>query len=196
MIILSDTEIKTPRVSNLPKCKALPFVMQDKVGLDVCIRAYQDDDYMGIMTMYDDFEPKGIAMGLPPPDDEVRRRWVDDIVRTFFNILALHQKKIIGHAAIDILRTKFSPEYMIFLHQDFRCRGIGTQLTLTVKEICKECACKQVWLTVSTYNTCAITVFKKAGFHFSGPIESERDMVLELSRTIERTYEKHKGEKE
>ena len=113
--------------------------MQDKVGLDVCIRAYQDDDYMGIMTMYDDFEPKGIAMGLPPPDDEVRRRWVDDIVRTFFNILALHQKKIIGHAAIDILRTKFSPEYMIFLHQDFRCRGIGTQVTLTVKEICREC---------------------------------------------------------
>lgn len=169
--------------------------MQDKLGFDIYIREYQDEDYMGIMTMYDHFEPKGIAMGLPPPDDEVRRRWVDDILKTFFNIIALHQKKIIGHAAIDILRTKVLPEYMIFLHQDFRCRGIGTQLTLTVKKICKECACKQVWLTVSSYNTCAITVFKKAGFHFSGPIESEREMVLELRRTIKRTRDKHKGRK-
>lgn len=154
--------------------------MQDRRGAEIHIRTYQDKDYRAIMTMYDHFEPKGMAMGLPPPDEEVRRKWVDDIINTFFNIIALYQKNIIGHAAIDLFRTKISPEYMIFLHQDFRSRGIGTKLTLIVKEICAELGCSQEWLTVSSHNTRAINVFKRVGFRFRGPIGSEREMVLDL----------------
>lgn len=162
------------------KFNALPSVMQDRLGFDIHLRAYQGQDYQGIITMYDHFEPKGIAMGLPPIDKEVREQWVDNIINTFFNIVALYQNKIIGHAAIDIFRTKVSPEYMIFLHQDFRSRGIGTNLTLIVKEICVEVGCKQEWLTVSSHNTHAINVFKRVGFKFRGPIGSEREMVLDL----------------
>ncbi|MFH1673802.1 MAG: GNAT family N-acetyltransferase [Pseudomonadota bacterium] len=171
---MSEKEIKPLQ------CKALPCVMQDKLGFDINIRAYQDKDYQGIITMYDHFEPKAIAMGLPSPDKEVRKQWVDDIINTFFNIIALYQKNIIGHAAVDIFRTKVSPEYMIFLHQDFRSRGIGTKLTLIVKEICAELGCRQEWLTVASHNTRAINVFKRVGFKFRGPIGSEREMVLDL----------------
>jgi RimJ/RimL family protein N-acetyltransferase len=162
------------------QCKALPCVMRDKLGFDIHIRAYQDKDYKDIITMYDHFEPKGMAMGLPPHDKEVRRKWVDDIINTFLSIIALYQKNIIGHAAIDIFRTKISPEYMIFLPQDFRSRGLGPKLTLIVKEICAELGCKQEWLTVASHNTRAINVFKRVGFKFRGPIGSEREMVLDL----------------
>lgn len=174
MIVVSEKGLKPP------KPKALPVVMQDRLGFDIHIRAYQDKDCTRLITMYDHFEPKGIAMGLPPPDKEVRKQWVDDIINTFFNIIALYQKKIVGHAAIDLFRTKTSPEYMIFMHQDFRSRGIGTQLTLTVKKICTDLGCKQVWLTVSSHNTRAVNVFKRVGFRFRGPIGSEREMVLDL----------------
>jgi len=174
MIILPERENKSL------KCNALPSVMQDRLGFDISIREYQAKDCTRLITMYDHFEPKGVAMGLPPPDEDVRREWVDSIANTFFNIIALYQKNIIGHAAIDLFRTKGSPEYMIFLHQDFRSRGIGTKLTLIVKEICVELGCRQEWLTVASHNTRAINVFKRVGFKFRGPIGSEREMVLEL----------------
>jgi RimJ/RimL family protein N-acetyltransferase len=174
MIVVSEKGIKPL------KFNALPSVMQDRLGFDIHIRAYQDKDYQGIITMYDHFEPKGMAMGLPPHDKEVRRKWVDDIINTFLSIIALYQEKIIGHTAIDLFRTKVSPEYMIFVHQDFRNRGIGTKLTLIVKEICSELGCRQEWLTVSSHNTRAINVFKRVGFKFRGPIGAEREMVLDL----------------
>ncbi len=180
MLIVPEKGIKSPQVPKLPTCKTIPSVIRDKLGFDVLIRGYQDEDYSGLMTVYDHFEPKGVAMVLPPHDKGVRRKWVDDIINTFFNIIALYQNKIIGHTAIDLFRTKVSPEYMIFMHQDFRNRGIGTQLTLTVKKICKELGCRQEWLTVSSHNTRAINVFKRVGFRFRGPIGSEREMVLDL----------------
>ena len=182
MIIMSDRETKRFQVSAPSECEILPYVIRDRIGLDINIREYQAEDRTGMMAMYDDFEPKGEAMGLPPPDDEVRRRWIDDIVKTFYNFIALHKKKIIGHAAIDIFRTKVSPEYLIFLHQDFRSRGIGTEFTLTVKKICKKLECRQVWVTVSSANTRAIHMFKTVGFKFRGPIGLDREMVLHFKQ--------------
>ena len=156
--------------------------MKGKVGLDIDIREYQIENHQGMLAMYDDFEPKGLAMGLPPPDDQVRRKWINDIIKTFYNFIALHKERIIGHAAIDILRTKASPEYLIFLHQDFRSRGIGTEFTLTVREICKKIGCRHVWITVSSANTRAVHMFKRVGFKFRGPIGIEREMALDLKQ--------------
>ncbi len=168
------------RITNPSPGINLPFIMRDRVGLEIFIKEYQRKDRSGLLSMYDKFEPKGIAMGLPPYDKDVRIKWIDKLLKTFFNIMAVCGEKIIGHAAISLFPPMTCPEYLIFLHQDFRCRGIGTRLTSTAQKICRELGCERLWVTVSTHNSRAINLFKKLGFRFSGIVDSEHEMVFYL----------------
>jgi len=154
--------------------------IKDKLGIAITIRAYRVGDFQRLMDMYDKFEPKRIAMGLPHSDKKLRDNWIDCIVKSFFNTIAIHQNKIIGHAAVDIFRNKSFPEYMIFLDQDFRNRGIGTSQTMIIKKICEEFGCKQIWVAITCHSILGIKVFKKSGFKFTGTIGPEREMVLKL----------------
>ena len=173
MICLPD---KTNQLNFLKTCCSI----KDKLGVNITIRAYRVEDYPRLIDMYDRFEPKRIAMGLPHSDKKLRGNWIDCILSSFFNMVAIYQNKIIGHAAIDILRNKSSPEYMIFLDQDFRNRGIGTSQTMIIKKICEELGCKQVWVAITCHSMLGIRVFKKLGFKFTGAIGPEREMVLKL----------------
>ena len=169
-----------PDRTNKHNFSKISFAIKDKLGVAITIRAYRTEDYQRLIDMYDKFEPKGIAMGLPPFDKKLRNNWIDCIVKTFFNTVAIYQNKIIGHSAIDMFRNKSSPEYMIFLDQDFRNRGIGTSQTMIIKKICKEFGCKQIWVAVTCHSMLGIKVFKKLGFKFTGTIGPEREMILKL----------------
>jgi RimJ/RimL family protein N-acetyltransferase len=169
-----------PGKTNQRNFSKIPCLIKDKLGVNIRIRAYQVEDYPRLIDMYDRFEPKRIAMGLPHSDKKLRDNWIDCILSSFFNTVAICQNKIIGHAAIDILRNKSSPEYMIFLDQDFRNRGIGTSQTMIIKKICEEFGCKQIWVAITCHSMLGIKLFKKLGFKFTGTIGPEREMVLKL----------------
>ena len=169
-----------PDKTNQRNFSKIPCLIKDKLGIAITIRAYQDKDYKSLIDMYDKFEPKRIAMGLPHSDKKLRDNWINCILKSFFNTIAIHQNKIIGHSAIDIFRNKSSPEYMIFLDQDFRNRGIGTSQTMIIKKICEEFGCKQIWVAITCHSMLGIKLFKKLGFKFTGKIGPEREMVLKL----------------
>lgn len=177
---IKTTQMGLPDRTNKLNLSKISFAIKDKIGVAIIIRAYQAEDYQRLIDMYDKFEPKGIAMGLPHSDKKLRNDWINCIVKSFFNMVAIYQNKIIGHSAIDIFRNKSSPEYMIFLDQDFRNRGIGTIQTMIIKKICKEFGCKQIWVAVTCHSMLGIKVFKKLGFKFTGTIGPEREMVLKL----------------
>jgi hypothetical protein len=40
--------------------------IKDKLGKPVFLRPHEEGDFNGLSEMYDEFEPKGKAMGLPP----------------------------------------------------------------------------------------------------------------------------------
>ncbi|MBC8457933.1 MAG: GNAT family N-acetyltransferase [Deltaproteobacteria bacterium] len=164
-------------------CKILPSKVKDKLDRPIKIRAYTDSDYNDLKEMYDSFEPKGLEAGLPPPDEKVRHEWIDQMVSSFFNVLALHRGRIIGHAALDIDDANACPEYSIFISKEFRDRGIGTRLSEIMKEIARDAGCRKIWLTVRTGNTCAIRVFKKVRFEFTGDIGIEREMELIIRKS-------------
>lgn len=174
-----------PDRTNKHNLSKTSFTIKDKLGVAITIRAYRAEDYQRLLDMYDKFEPKGIAMGLPHSDKKLRNNWINCIVKSFFNTIAIYQNKIIGHSAIDMFRNKSSPEYMIFLDQDFRNRGIGTSQTIIIKKICKEFGCKQIWVSVTCHSMLGIKVFKKLGFKFTGTIGPEREMVLKLRNVDE-----------
>jgi RimJ/RimL family protein N-acetyltransferase len=163
--------------------KILPSQIKDTKGRLIKIRAYEDSDYKDLMEMYDSFEPKGLEAGLPPIDKKIRHEWIDHMVSSLFNILALHRVRIIGHATLDIPGIDVSPEYLIFVKQEFRYCGTGARLSTIMRDVAREAGCKKVWLTVRTGNAIAIRVFKKVGFKFIGDIDIQRDMEMNIRRS-------------
>ena len=145
-----------------------------------------DSDYSGLKNMYDAFDPKGLEAGLPPSNERIRHEWVDQMVSSFYNIVATHRGRVIGHAALDVIEKGCSREYLIFLKQGYRRCGIGTKLSESAKQSAKDIGCKKVWLSVRTGNAIAIRVFKKVGFNFVGKIDIQREMELKIKNTIKR----------
>ena len=76
-----------------------------------------DSDYEDLKKMYEGFDPKGLEAGLPPANERIRHQWIDQMVSSFFNIVAIHQGRVIGHAALDVIEKGCSREYLIFLKQ-------------------------------------------------------------------------------
>ena len=132
--------------------------------------------------MYDNFEPKGLEAGLPPQDAKTRHEWIDQMIASFFNVLAFHKARVIGHAALDLKDLHTCPEYLIFIKKAFRHLEIGTRLSEIMKQLARDAGCKKVWLTVRTGNTIAIRVFKKVGFEFVGDIDIQREMELFIKK--------------
>lgn len=160
--------------------KCLPVQIKDNRGRLIQVRAYEVADFEALHEMYNTFEPKGLECGLPPPDHQVRLRWLNCVVSEFFNILAIYKDRVIGHSALDLSGSPFCPEYLIFIQKGFRNLGIGTALSAIIKKAAEEAGCKKVVLTVRTANRRAIRVFGKVGFAFCGDIDTCRDMELEL----------------
>jgi len=92
----------------------------------------------------------------------------------------LIDNKVVGHACLINIEKGKTAEYLVFVHQDHQNCGIGTELTKYIKELAKRLSYQKIWLTVSAFNSCAISVYKKAGFHFVGPRDSDREMVVEI----------------
>ncbi|MBW1744305.1 MAG: GNAT family N-acetyltransferase [Deltaproteobacteria bacterium] len=160
--------------------RSLPTQIRDKRGRLYQVRAYEAGDFEDLKEMYDSFEPKGMECGLPPPDDQVRLKWLGYVTSELFNVLATHKNKVVGHCALDLSCSPRCPEYLIFIRKGFRDRGIGTALSEVMKELADEAGCEKVVLTVRTANRRAIKVFERGGFVFCGGIEAERDMELPL----------------
>ena len=82
---------------------------------------------------------------------------------------------VIGHAVfLPDLKTR-DGEYLIFIRQPFRGRGIGTQLTRMVLEEAKVMGLKLIWLSVGAYNFIAIRLYKKFGFNFCEEYATESE---------------------
>jgi len=168
---------------NRSRYKRLPTQIDDRRGRLIEIRAYEISDFENLKEMYDSFEPMGLESGLPPHDDQTRLRWLNYVVSDLFNVLALYEGRVIGHSALDLSCTPSCPEYLIFIRKGFRNCGIGTALSKLMRKVAEEAGCEKVVVNVRTANTCAIRVFKKVGFIFTGGIEAERNMELDLRRT-------------
>ena len=156
--------------------KNLPSQMRDSKGRLIKIRSYDNSDYKDLKKLYDDFEPKGLEAGLPPIDKRIRHEWLDKMVTSLFNVVALYRGRVIGHATLELSEVNAYPEFLIFIKQGFRYCGIGTRLSEIMKDVAQETGCKKVWLTVRTGNAIAVKVFKKVGFNFVGGIDIQREM--------------------
>jgi RimJ/RimL family protein N-acetyltransferase len=157
-------------------------LVKDKKGSPFVIRLYQDDakDYAAVSELYRKFEPKELSQGLPPRLEHKREEWLRYVVHEGISILAIMDGKVVGHAALFEMERDKSFEYLVFIHQDYQNRGIGTALTRMMRELVREMGYSQIWLTVEARNFKAIHVYEKVGFCFVGPRDIECVMMLPL----------------
>lgn len=151
-----------------------------KTGEEIVIRLADKNDYELIVKMYDRFEPKESAQGLPPADPDRRRTWVCKILVDSLNVISTFGSEVIGHACLINIQAKVRAELEIAVHQDWQSRGIGSEMVSILIEAARGCGYQKIWLTVDATNRQAVHVYQKFGFEFVGPFDIEREMELQL----------------
>ena len=153
----------------------------DKQGSPFELKTYGAADYSLLEDMYDAFSPKAKFQGMPPLKSETRRKWLENLLESGENVLAWREGKVIGHVVVIPDTHLEDGEFLIFVHQDHRNVGVGTQLALNVLKKSKGLGLRKIWLMVGTYNYTAIRLYKKCGFEFyENPGGPERPMVIQL----------------
>lgn len=159
-----------------------PIPYRDKQGNEFLLRRYSTWDRDGLLAMYDAFEPKRIAQGLPPGDPEPRRRWLDTVLSDGWHLVVVVDGVVVGHGMILPFEVD-SAELANFIHQSMRDRGIGTVLNRALLEEAARAGIRRVWLSVEPSNRRAIRSYEKVGFRRTpgsgwGP-EIEMEVILQ-----------------
>jgi GNAT superfamily N-acetyltransferase len=156
------------------------ILCQDRSGRSYSIGDGNAIDCSFVLDMYRIFSPKPASQGLPPEDPGTCEKWVKDILQIGINVLARRGEKIIGHAALIPDGTRNTGEFIIFVHQDCRNLGVGTELTKWTFERARSLGFRSVWLTVAMTNFIAIKLYRKLGFEYCEMDDCERTMLIKL----------------
>ena len=98
------------------------------LALQFEVVGFCDNRFDELVELYNNFEPKRAAQGLPPVGRERIAAWLRHLQKSGHNLLALWNGNVIGHSMLCPMEHQRA-EFAIFLHQDFRNQGIGTGLT-------------------------------------------------------------------
>jgi RimJ/RimL family protein N-acetyltransferase len=131
-----------------------------------------------LLEMYSNFSPKPASQGLPPLDTEVCHNWLKKLFAMGMNFLAWKNDIVIGHTALVPDLNGKSVEFIIFVDQNHRNLGIGTELMRLTLEEAKGLGFQSVWLSVETSNFIAIKLYLNFGFQFCDMDFCERIMLL------------------
>ncbi len=152
----------------------------DKEGRPFEVEERSVDCLPHLMHMYENFFPRAISQGLPPASEDDLKGWVRRLLESGWNFLCRQDGVIVGHAAVLPDLDKADGEYVVFVLQAYRNKGLGTVLTEMAMRKARSGGLHTMWLTVEAFNFRAIKVYKKVGFEFCDEGERERTMVLRL----------------
>jgi ribosomal protein S18 acetylase RimI-like enzyme len=154
----------------------------DKKGAPFEVRAYRDDDCALLAEMYARFTPKARFQGVPPVEENACRDWTNGLIAQGENFIALRERRVIGHVVVIPNTHAGDGEYLIFVSQSDRNRGVGSRLTEAAIGKARGLGLVRLWLSVGTSNFLAIRLYRKFGFDFCSDdrMECERIMRLEL----------------
>ncbi|MEW5914394.1 MAG: GNAT family N-acetyltransferase [Thermodesulfobacteriota bacterium] len=154
---------------------------QDKTGQVFAAAACGLELCAALQRMYDSFEPKGWAQGLPPHEEHTRRTWVETVLAQGHNFVLYQQEEIIGHAALLPHPERRDAELLVFLLPEFQRRGLGSVLAQMALDKAAELGLSKLFLEVASRNISAIRLYRKFRFEFCDQeCDSERVMVCTL----------------
>lgn len=139
------------------------------------LRRATADDRELLAEMYHSFEPKGAAQGLPPRHDS--ERWLAGL-SVYPNFLAIVGGRLAGHSVL--CTGDDTAEIAVFVHQDFRGRGLGKRLLAEMVHEARRLGLRRVWGVTDLDNVPMLRLACALGF-VSGrdPREFYLDLHLE-----------------
>ncbi len=101
--------------------------------------------YAGALeAMYEDFEPRGGSLGLPPASREKTRQWLSHVTARWHNLVAEQGARLIGHAILADSGPR-EAELAVFVHQRYRGRGLGTLLAQAAVALARQKGYRRLW---------------------------------------------------
>lgn len=181
----SPVQSPPPAAAPAPKAVAAATTHRDKEGRVFTVRPIGPDDRPRLEAFYAGFEPKRAAQGLPPEGAPRVARWLDTILPSGTHLGVEMEGRLVGHAFLMPTEREGVSEYAIFLHQDVRGKGVGTEVNRRTAEVARTMAVDRLWLSVEPHNRPAVRSYEKAGFRFRpGTIYSaEMEMEMDLQDT-------------
>jgi GNAT superfamily N-acetyltransferase len=131
------------------------------VSLEIRVGRAQASDHAALEAMYAAFEPKAEALGLPPLHAEDTARWLEGL-SSFPNFLAWEGDRVVGHGAV--CADGDSAEVAVFVHQDFRGRGIGRRLLNELIAEAQRLGLRRVWGIAAPDNIPMLRLAYSCGF--------------------------------
>jgi len=131
--------------------------------------------------MYEAFQPKRVAQGLPPLDAPRIARWLEELQRNGRALVVQHGNKIVAHAILCPIRANCA-EFTIFVHQDYRRQGLGTTLSDLTLDWAYRRGFHTLYLSTEMSNLPAVGLFRKLGFQMASISGNECEMKLDLAQ--------------
>jgi RimJ/RimL family protein N-acetyltransferase len=146
---------------------------QLKDGRVVTARAFRPEDFDSMLAMFDSLSKEALQFGLPPYDRPRLERWVSGLEGGVL-LLALNRAQVVGVAMIfgrALTRLKGIGEFVIYIHQDYQGKGLGTFITRQILKEAKRKGFHRVGLGVVADNAAAIKAYVRAGFLQEGRLK-------------------------
>lgn len=131
---------------------------------------YRPEHREQLVGMYRGFAPDERAQGVPPFDDDRIAPWLDGLLESGWNVVAVSDGVFAGHA-LYTPRDADEPELAVFVHQNYQNRGLGTELCRHVVATAAAADRDALVLEVESRNRVAVRIYEKLGFE---RVESSR----------------------
>jgi GNAT superfamily N-acetyltransferase len=128
-------------------------------GLSFTVERATSADRPALVEMYLSFDPKGLALGLPPRKDPAR--WLDSL-SSFPNFVIKVDGRIVGHGVLCVEGE--AGETAVFVHQDWRGHGIGKLLLLELIAEGRRLQLRRVWGMAAPDNFVMLRLADSLGF--------------------------------
>jgi len=141
------------------------------------MREASENDLMAILEIYNDAILNTTAIyAYEPHDIEERKQWYDERKEKGHPVLVYEEdNKITGFATFEQFRSypafKYSLEHSVYVHKDYRKRGIGIRLMKQLIKSANELGYAIMVAAIDSENTGSIELHKKLGFEYAGTIK-------------------------
>ena len=151
---------------------------------DIQIRAIGPPQRELLIATYDCFDPLGAALGLPPRNAEARRSWIGTALGHPMNVAAFSPAgEVIGHCFLAADKAG-SAEMAVFVHQEYRRRGVGTALVKAALQWGGAVGLRRVWSMTSSANRAALRLQRSCGFRVAKSVSLEAELEIDLPAVL------------
>lgn len=166
-----------------PHCPPRCPRFTDAEGNALLVRPYRSAHLRDLVAMYDDLDGYSRTLGLPPATASQIEDWLTHLVSDGWNLVATAGGRVVGHLAV-VPADAAVPKFVVFVHQDYQNRGIGTELVKQAVARADDMDYDGIKGYVSAGNRRALRVYENVGFDVADRLDAESRIELSMAHPV------------